>query len=168
MKLHKNDRPILPLTLAQVLLCGAGAMILGAWGISVCFVLRELTQNGFVLTGMLAAQLLCGTGAAICALLVAVEMFRVCGRVKTETAFTEVNVRALQRIVLAFAGAAVLLLPVGGALMDLVLWGTFAQVNALWGLLPSFVCGMAALLVRAIVLLLRRAVDMQAENDLTV
>ncbi len=167
--MQKNcDRPILLLTAAQVMLCGAMAVILGGWALSVCFVLREWTQTSFAVTVTQALHLVCGTGVAVCGLTVMAEMFRLLGRVKRETAFTAKNVTSLRRVSLAFFAAALLFLPVGESLMDLVLWGTFAAVSRWWGLLPTFLCGMAGLLVRAIVLLLRRAVDMQDDSDLTV
>ncbi len=165
---RNKERPILLLTAAQVMLCGAMAVIVCAWALSICFILRELAQTAFRLTGDHAMQLLCGTGVAVCGLAVMVEMFRLMGRVKGETAFTGQNVRAMDRIVLSFGAAAVLLLPVGDRLMELLLRGTDASIHWAWGLLPSFVCGMVALLVRAIALLLRRAVEMQDESDLTV
>jgi len=42
------------------------------------------------------------------------------------------------------------------------------SVPFLWYLLPAFAAWTAALLVRAIQVLMKRAVDMQTESDLTV
>ena len=91
-----------------------------------------------------------------------------CGRVRRETAFTAANVKALGRIVLAFAIGGGLLLAAGWPIMDLLLLGMRGVSSPVWGLLPSFVAWAAALLVRAIQVLMKRAAEMQTESDLTV
>ena len=53
-------------------------------------------------------------------------------------------------------------------LMDWLLLGMRGFRSPVWWLLPSFAAWTAALLVRAIQVLMKRAVEMQTESDLTV
>ena len=53
-------------------------------------------------------------------------------------------------------------------LMEWLLAGMRGVSSPVWGLLPSFVCWAAALMVRAIQVLMKRAEVLQTESDLTV
>lgn len=112
--------------------------------------------------------LLAGVGVGGCLMWLLAEFVLMCGRVRKETAFTAANVRALGRIAMAFAVGGVLLLAVGEQLMQWLLRGMRGVESPVWMVLPSFVAWAAALMVRAIQVLMRRAVDMQTEQDLTV
>ena len=97
------------------------------------------------------------------------SFFGMCTRLmKAETAFTVQNVRALGHISLAFVIGGCFLLLLGKPLMDWLLLGMRGFRSPVWWLLPSFAAWTAALLVRAIQVLLKRAVEMQTESDLTV
>lgn len=115
---------------------------------------------------VLIIGLVAGVGG--CVLWMLAEFVCMCGRVRKETAFTAANVRALGRIVLAFTIGGVLFLPLGKPMMDWLLLGMRGVRSPVWWLLPPFVAWSAALLVRAIQVLMRRAVEMQTEQDLTV
>lgn len=117
---------------------------------------------------LLLLQEFATAGLGVCLLWLLLEFVRMCGRVRKETAFTPANVRAVGRIALAFTIGGALLLLVGMPLMDWLLTGMRAVESPVWGLLPPFAAWAAALMVRAIQVLLRRAVDMQTEQDLTV
>ena len=104
----------------------------------------------------------------ICLLWLLAEFVLMCARVRKETAFTAANVKALGHIALAFFLGGVLLVVAGNPLMSWLLTGMRGVSSPVWGLLPSFAAWTAALLVRAIQVLLKRAVEMQTESDLTV
>lgn len=117
---------------------------------------------------LLLLQAAAGAGTGACLLWLLLEFVLMCGRVRKETAFTAKNVRALGRMALAFAIGGVLLLAAGWPLMDWLLAGMRGVASPVWGLLPSFVAWAAALMVRAIQVLMKRAEAMQTESDLTV
>lgn len=94
-----------------------------------------------------------------------VLFFRMCGRLKTERAFTEANEFALRRIARCFAVCAVAL-ALGVPLLRLLLGeGVLAM---LWLMLLAFLFCFLALIVFALGQLVRRATLLQAESDLTV
>lgn len=115
---------------------------------------------------LLTMALFAGVGG--CVIWMLTEFVLLCGRVRQETAFTAVNIRALGRIALAFTVGGALLLPLGKPLMDWLLTGMRNVQSPVWWLLPPFTAWSAALLVRAVQVLMRRAVEMQTEQDLTV
>lgn len=93
------------------------------------------------------------------------SFFRMCGRLKKERAFTQVNERALRRIARCFAicGAA---LVVGVPTIRLLLGETVLAM--IWLMILAFLFLFLALIVQALALLVRRAELLQDENDLTV
>lgn len=173
---RNHERPTTLLTIVQgmagcaMLVCAAAAVIC-ALDLMMMFPNAVLmTQLGLAGGGLWLAwlQLLAIVGVAGCILWLLAEFVMICGRVKRETAFTRANARALGRIALAFVIGGVLLLPLGKPLMDWFLTGMRGVESPVWLLLPTFVAWAAALMVRAIQVLLRRAVEMQSEQDLTV
>lgn len=158
-----NERPVRLLTAVQCLLCAAMVILGGAWGFLGLIVLVMYAFSETAPAWLPWLQGLSLTVAAGCLMWVLAEAFGLCGRIKRETAFTERNAKALGHIVAGFTAAAVATIPVGELLMTFLL-----PDGSAWAFLPAFVCIMAALLVRAVQLLLRRAAVMQDENDLTV
>ena len=168
--MHK--RPVALFTFVQVMaVCAmviSGLAIIGMVIIPVCGSLVVSLREGYGQLGELLVILLTTAGLGGCLLWMLLEFVLMCGRVKKETAFTVANVRALGRIVLAFCLGGVVLLPLGKPLMDWLLLGMRGFRSPVWWLLPAFVAWAAALLVRAIQVLMKRAVEMQTESDLTV
>jgi hypothetical protein len=167
----KHKRPVVLFTFVQTM--GAYALIIVGSALAVyCFgIVRDLVTAGLgTEPGALwqLFQLICRAGVGVCLFWLLLEFVLLCGRVRKETAFTAANARALGRIALAFVIGGVLLLPPGQLLMDLLLMGMRGITSSLWWPLPAFVAWTAALLVRALQVLLRRAVEMQTESDLTV
>ena len=178
---RNHERPVGLFTFVQVMgLCAMAlvAATIGACaGDLVCCLAatpntRLLEQLGLLGSGTTVGEMILGlvAGAGVCGCLLWLlgEFVMMCGRVRRETAFTLENVRALGRIVLAFAIGGVLLLPLGRPLMGWLLTGMRGVDSPVWMVLPTFVAWSAALLVRAIQVLMRRAVEMQTEQDLTV
>ncbi len=157
-----NDRPILLLTVVQVLVCAA-MVILGCLWMAVLMALIVIQAFGTAPLWLVWVQSLCITGTVGCLVWVLGEAFGLCGRIKTATAFTQRNAKALGHIVAAFTAAAVLMIPAGSEVMMWVL-----PDGDRWAFLPAFACIMAALLLRAVQLLLRHAADVQDEHDLTI
>lgn len=106
--------------------------------------------------------------AAACIVAAEVEALRLCGRMKKSSAFSQENVKALghMAVLLTVAGGITLLM--GNAIMDFLLSGLPAISPWVAHLLPPFTLLTIALMLRAVQLLMRRALDMQDENDLTV
>ena len=112
--------------------------------------------------------LLAGIVIGVCVLMVLVHIFRICTAVKRHSAFSEITERALGRIVRALLVTSVLLIPLGWPLMG---WLTLGLPELFWlvaALLPAFAGFTLTAMVRVVQLLLRRAVSMQTEADLTV
>lgn len=113
-------------------------------------------------------RLLPEAGVGGCLLWLLAEFVLMCGRVKKGTAFTAKNVHGLGRMALAFAIGGALLIPLGKPLMDWLTLGMRDFHSPLLWPLPTFAAWAAALMVRAIQVLMRRAVELQTEQDLTV
>lgn len=169
-------RPVALMTLAQVICIAAMCLV-------VLFALNTLAQGFW--PGVLP-QPVCDSAdfaehetAAVrnlfasilltpCFLVVGIEAFRICGRMKKSSAFSAKNEESLGRIVKALFVAGLLLLHIGQFVMDYLLYG----LPEVWpvirvGLLPFTVLTLA-LMIRAVQVLMRRALDMQEESDLTV
>lgn len=168
----KHERPAALITFVQVMAVCAmaitAAALIGLVIVPVCgsLVVSMTEGAGQVLEPLAVLVTTAGVGACLIWLLA--EFVMMCARVKKETAFTPANVRALGRIVLAFVLGGLFLLPLGKPMMDWLLLGMRGMRSAIWWLLPSFAAWAAALLVRAIQVLMKRAVEMQSEQDLTV
>lgn len=99
---------------------------------------------------------------------VEIEAFCICGRVKKSSAFSTKNEKALGRIAAALCITGSLSLLFGDSILPWLL----ADLPAIspiveWLLLP-FILLTLALMIRAVQVLMRRALDMQEESDLTV
>lgn len=99
---------------------------------------------------------------------VEIEAFCICGRVRKSSAFSAKNEKALGRIALALGMAGVLTLLFGDALIPFLLTGLPAIAPVVERLLLPFMLLVIALMIRAVQLLMRRALTMQEETDLTV
>ena len=164
----KHKRPLVLLAFVQAMGVCAMALCLAALVVLGMDIMPALVQTppDQLANGVLVVALIAGVG--LCLLWLLAEFVCMCGRVRKETAFTAANVRALGRIALAFFIGGGLLLPLGKPLMDWLLLGMRGFRSPIWWLLPAFVAWAAALLVRAIAVLMKRAVAMQTESDLTV
>lgn len=168
----KHERPAALITFVQAMAVCAMAIVAAAMLtvviIPVCGSLIQTIAEGCWQVFEPLAVLVTTVGVSACLLWLLAEFVMMCARVKRETAFTAANVRALGRIVLAFAIGGVFLAPLGKPMMDWLLLGMRGIRSAFWWPLPSFAAWSAALLVRAIEVLMKRAVEMQSEKDLTV
>lgn len=99
---------------------------------------------------------------------VGVEAFLVCGRVKKASAFSSKNEKALGRIALALCAAGCLSLLFDSSLFPWLLTGLPAIHPIVERLLLPFILLTLALMLRAVQVLMRRALIMQEESDLTV
>lgn len=104
----------------------------------------------------------------LCLVFVEVEAFRLCGRMKKASAFSPLNVAGLGRITIALFVAGVVSLFFGDAIVPFLLTGLPAIAPVVERLLLPFTLLTLALMVRAVQVLMRRAVDMQEETDLTI
>ena len=95
--------------------------------------------------------------------------FRLCGRLKKGTAFTRVNERAMSRIALCCLIAGLTLAVSCTALwMAESVWGYVMGLYWFQMLVVALLCAAVALIAWALALLVRRAVVLQEEADLTV
>ena len=120
---------------------------------------------------VLALAFSCGVGfatllAVSAACVVALACFYLlCGRLKTGTAFTEHNARAMGAIARCF-GLSALVLIVALPVLRLLIGETLLPM--IYVAVVAFLFGFAALLSHALSLLVWRAQALQAENDLTI
>lgn len=96
------------------------------------------------------------------------EAFRLCGRVKKASAFSRNNVKSLGRIAVVLAVSGVIALLFGSAFFPQLLTDLPAISPIVEWLLLPFILLTLALMVRAVQVLMRRALTMQEESDLTV
>lgn len=104
----------------------------------------------------------------ICLVFAEVEAIRICGRVKKTSAFSEINVNGLGRIVKALAIAGVIALVLGDSIIPTLLTGLPPVSPVVERLLLPFMLLVIALMIRTVQVLMRRALTMQEETDLTV
>lgn len=171
----KHERPSGLFVIAQALgilaalaiPCGLAILAFSGANAAPALVIREyLGGPSADASQAVMMALLALVGACLVWLLV--EFVLLCGRLRKETAFTAANARCLGRIALAFLLGGVVLLAAGGPLMDFLLMGLPLKGLLPMQLLPSFMSFTAALMVRGVQVLLRRAVEMQTEQELTV
>lgn len=98
---------------------------------------------------------------------VEIEAFCVCGRVRKSSAFSAKNEKGLGRIALALCLAGVLTLLFGDSVVPFLMTGLSVPAIVEQLLLPFALLTLAGML-RAVQLLMRRALAMQDENALTV
>lgn len=111
---------------------------------------------------------LCGSVLGICLAYAEYEAFRLCGRMRRASAFSAKNVSGLGRILAALGIAGCVSLFCGDPLMPFLLAGLPGISPIAMHLLLPFTLLTLALMLRAVQVLMRRAVDMQEESDLTV
>lgn len=103
-----------------------------------------------------------------CLIFVEAEAIRICGRMKNASAFSPLNVAGLGRITIALFIAGVITLFFGDSIVSSLLTGLPPIHPTVQSLLLPFTLLTLALMVRAVQVLMRRAVDMQEETDLTI
>lgn len=173
----KKTKPlILMLTLAQLILLLAAALtaliaFLPA-GMMVHYMQNaEVLQHDSTLTVDTTNALyycLRDAVAGGCLVCAAMEAIGVCGRVKKASAFSDKNASALGRIAIELAIAGAVTLIFGNSLIPFLLQGLPAISPIVEHLLLPFMLLTFAGMLRAVQLLMRRALDMQSENTLTV
>ena len=99
---------------------------------------------------------------------VEIEAFFICGRVRHASAFSVKNEKALGRIALALLLAGVITLFLGDPVVPWLLADLPAIHPTVQAFLLPFMLLTLALMVRAVQVLMRRAVTMQEETDLTI
>jgi len=168
-------RPVALMTLAQVILVLA-ILITLFFTFTPAAVFVHYMQNADVLLydSSLAvdssAMLYCLRDAAMGLCLVCAEMEAIglCGRMRKSSAFSEKNVSALGRITIALTLAGGMTLLFGDSFVPFLLQGLPVISPVVERLLLPFLLLGVALMLRTVQVLMRRAVDMQAESDLTV
>ena len=167
-------RPKALLTLAQLLCLLTIAVVLFFFFTPV-FVLFTYAEQADMLqasTSVLSSPstLLCLRDAVMgcCLVCVGMEAIGICGRVKKASAFCETNEKSLGRIALAMVLAGTIALLFGDSVVPFLLTGLPAIVPAVERFLLPFMLLTLAAMVRVVQLLMRRALTMQTENDLTV
>lgn len=174
--MKQPKRPVFLMTLAQGMCALAmllAVVIFFGSGLSALpnyLAMSWLGRAGesLVLKILYALQFVAALVIGVCVLLVLVHIFRICTAVKRHSAFSQITERALGRIVRALLVTSVLLIPLGWPLMG---WLTLGLPELFWpvaALLPAFAAFTLTAMVRAVQLLLRRAVSMQEEAELTV
>lgn len=98
---------------------------------------------------------------------VEIEAFCVCGRVRKSSAFSSKNEKGLGRIALALCLAGLLTLLFGDSVVPFLMTGLTVPAIVERLLLPFALLTLAGML-RAVHLLMRRALAMQDENALTI
>lgn len=164
-------RPVALMTVAQVI-CAAAILPTLLLTLRCDFQPAFLPVDDYHTIGWLtwvfnAILLLRDITISLCFVWVEFEAFRFCGRLRKSSAFSEVNVRALGRVarMLCVAGAVSLL---GNSIVPYLLTDLPEIAPFIRYLLLPFTLLTLALMVRAVQVLMRRAVDMQEETDLTV
>ena len=174
--MKQPKRPVFLMTLAQVMCVLAMALTVVFLPSAAMSALPNLFMMNWL--GLLEAspvlyllyglQLLAGIVIGVCILMVGVYIFRICTTVKRHSAFSEITEQALGRIVKALLVTSFLLIPLGWPLMG---WLTLGLPEIFWlvaALLPAFAGFTVTAMVRVVQLLLRRAISMQTEAELTV
>lgn len=111
---------------------------------------------------------LCGVILGLCLVAAEYEAFRLCGRMRHASAFSAANVSGLGRIMAALGIAGCVSLIFGDPLMPFLMAGLADISPIVIRLLLPFTLLTLSLMLRAVQVLMRRAVDMQEESDLTV
>ncbi len=162
-------RPVGLMTLAQIVCIAVMACtLLLAPMIGLGTILLQLGIRTQAFSWYLLAELLCASALTGLLLWAEVEACYICGRVKRASAFSRSNEKALGRVALALLLAGASCLPTGDIIIPQLLSG-LAQVHPIVerALLPFMLATVAAM-IRAVQLLMRRALALQEENDLTV
>ncbi len=168
-------RPVALMTLAQVI-CALAVLI------TICISLIPSVMLGYyvqqadlmlhdnTLLVVLCSGVICLRDLFLGACFVDAEIgaFRLCGRMKTSSTFSEANVKGLGRIAKAIAIAGGITMLFGNSIVPFLLSGLPNIALVVAYLLLPFLLLTVALMIRTVQLLMRRALDMQDENELTV
>ena len=172
--MNTPKRPKALLTLAQ-LFCIAAALVVLFFFFTPAFVLFTYAEQADMLqdsTSILLSPsaLLClrDAMAGVCLVCAAMEAVGVCGRVKKASAFCEKNEKSLGRIAKAMGLAGVITLLFGDSVVSFLLTDLPAIEPVVERFLLPFMLLTLAAMVRAVQMLMRRALRMQTENDPTV
>ena len=168
-------RPVMLLTLAQ-LCCIVAALVVLFFFFTPAVVLFTYVDQADMLAldntqvVTLFSALLCLRDALTggCLVCAALEAIGVCGRIKKASAFCEKNERSLRRIALALAIAGGITLLFGDSVVPFLLTDLPAISPIVERLLLPFALLTLSGMLRTVQLLMRHALDMQTENDLTV
>ena len=167
-----NERNIFTVLRAATVAAGVIGTAIAAllmWIGADCLIFSlTLCTDGESCTGWTAASvtgLVTVLAVSVCAYVALAAFYRMCGRLCEGGAFTRENARAMARIARCFAAAAAALLLCTAAMT--VIWGGFVLPHV-YLLLLGLACAGAALLAKALALLVGRAEDMQRENELTI
>lgn len=174
--MNQPKRPVFLMTLAQILCAlaiGLTVLLFSGGAMSVLpnyFIMDQLglMEQSVLLRILLLLEFAAALVIGVCVVIVLLQVFRICTTVKRHSAFSEMTVTALGRIVRALLVTSFLLIPLGWPVMD---WLTYGLQEILWpvaALLPAFAAFTLTAMVRVVQLLLRRAVAMQEEAELTV
>ena len=125
-------------------------------------------DNTLIVAIMNFVLVLPDTAVGILLACVGIEAFCLCGRVKKSSAFSAKNEKTLGRIALALCIAGGLSLLFENNLFPWLLTGLPAISPIVERLLLPFILLTLALMIRAVQVLMRRALTMQEESDLTV
>lgn len=168
-------RPVELMTLAQGICLLAAAVILFIFLIPMLgSVIYAATadyanhDNTLIVAIMNFVLVLPDTAVGLLLVYVGIEAFCLCGRVKKSSAFSAKNEKALGRIALALCIAGLIALFFGSFLFSWLLTGLPAISPIVERLLLPFILLTLALMIRAVQVLMRRALTMQEESDLTV
>lgn len=168
-------RPVALMTAAQVI-CGLMIPLTLSSALSIAALVPNLALMGLyglnetsvMLQMLFALTLLRDLALGACLVYAEVEAIRIFGRVKKASAFSELNVAGLGRIVKSLTIAGLITLVLGNSLIPYLLTGLPAINPVVEQLLLPFMLLTIALMIRAVQALMRRAVEMQEETTLTI
>lgn len=127
-----------------------------------------LIEDSLLLTVLKFLPLLRDLFLGACLVDAEIGAIRLCGRMKKSSTFSEANVKGLGRIAKAIAMAGGITLVFGNDIVPFLLKGLPNIAPVVAYLLLPFLLLTVALMIRTVQLLMRRALDMQDENELTV
>lgn len=173
--MNPTKRPVILMTLAQAICVLAVPVILFFTLVPAVMLVSyiqqaDMLQQDNTMSVILLSAPLCLRDIVFggCLVCVAMEAIGICGRVKKSSAFSEKNAGALGRIVWALVIAGVLTLLFGDAIVPYLLTDLPAISPVVERLLMPFILLGIALMIRAVQVLMQRAMAMQEESDLTV
>lgn len=173
MKTQK--RPVALMTLAQII-CVLVALVTLFFTLTPTVMLVSYIQQATLyqadntVSVVLFSSLRCLRDLilGLCLICAEMEAIGVCGRMKKASAFSEKNAAGLGRIAGALMLAGLLTLLFGDSIVPFLLSNLPGVLPAVERLLMPFMLFGVALMIRAVQVLMRRAMSMQEESDLTV
>lgn len=169
-----TKRPVLLMTLAQGICALAILLVLSISNPVAAFpnyvVMNHLglLEDSIVFKGLILLTGLRDLAIGLSLAYAGVEAIRLCGRMKRASAFSPLNVAGLGRIAAALLVPGVISLLFGNAIVPFLLTGLPSVHPVVQALLLPFTLLTLSLMVRTVQVLMRRAVDMQEESDLTI